>query len=322
LILVTGAAGFVGAHVARALCDAGHEVLGIDNLNDSYSPVLKRWRVEVFLRSSPGFTFHHSDITDLQALRQAVGARKIEAVMNFAARAGVAPSVRDPWAYYDSNVAGTLNLLELCREADVPKFVLASTSSAYGNAERPFSESAPANQPLSPYAASKKSAELLCYTYHHLHGVDISVLRLFTVYGPAGRPDMSVYRFIHWISHRKPVLLRGDGLQERDFTFVGDVTRGAIAALMPLGHEVVNLGSDRPVSLLRVISLLEDRIGARAAIEHGAADPFDVRATWADIGKARKLLSWEPLTSLEEGLTRTAEWHLANRELTDRIPLP
>ncbi|MDW8236762.1 MAG: NAD-dependent epimerase/dehydratase family protein, partial [Bacteroidia bacterium] len=215
--------------------------------------------------------------------------------------AGVRQSVQNPWVYIATNITGALNLLELCRQHGVNKYVLASTSSLYGNNERPFREDMPTETPLSPYAASKKGAEAMCYTYHHLYGLDISVLRYFTVYGPAGRPDMSIFRFIRWIAEGEPIQVFGDGLQERDFTYVDDIARGTIAALRPLGFEIINLGGDRPVSLMWIIQTLETLLDRKAVWRTEPTHPADVRATWADITKARTLLDWAPQVSLEDG---------------------
>ena len=234
-VLVTGCAGFIGARVTELLLNQGHTVVGVDNLNDAYDVRLKHWRL-ARLEGRPGFTFHRLDITDRMALHTLFEALAVSgllsAVVNLAARAGVRQSVENPWVYYETNVTGTLNLLELCREYGGKKFVLASTSSLYGaNNPRPFCEDADTDEPLSPYAASKKAAETLCYTYYYLYGLDVTVLRYFTVYGPAGRPDMSLFRFVQWISEGRPVIVYGDGTQERDFTYVDDIARGTLAAL-------------------------------------------------------------------------------------------
>jgi nucleoside-diphosphate-sugar epimerase len=217
--------------------------------------------------------------------------------------------------YVDTNVTGTLNLLELCRAHDVPKFVLASTSSLYGARNpRPFREDADTNGPLSPYAASKKGAEALCYTYHYLYDIDVTIFRYFTVYGPAGRPDMSVFRFVKWINEGHPVRVYGDGRQSRDFTYVGDIARGTIAGLKPLGFEVINLGSDEPVVLMDAIRLIERRLDREALLEHHPRHPADVMATWADISKAGRLLGWRPQVSFEEGIGKAVQWYMDNRD--------
>lgn len=321
-VLVTGCAGFIGWRVAALLLAEGHRVAGVDNLNGAYDPRLKRWRL-ADLEGQSGFTFHLADVCDRAAMEGVFAAAgPFDAVIHLAARAGVRPSVEDPWDYVETNVTGTLNLLELCRHRGVGKFVLASTSSIYGDGPRPFREDQPTDRPLSPYAASKKAAEALCHAYHHLHGLDVTVLRYFTVYGPAGRPDMSIFRFVRWIAEGEPVVLYGDGFQERDFTYVDDAARGTLQALRPAGYEVINLGSDRPVSVRRILSLLQELLGRDAVITQKPVHPADVPATWADIAKARALLGWEPRTSLKEGLRRTVDWYLRHRRWARELPLP
>ena len=319
-VLVTGCAGFIGSKVSEVLIRNHHQVVGVDNLNDAYELRLKEWRLSQ-LQRMPRFTFHRLDITERTMLPELFDHQRVEAVINLAARAGVRQSLRNPWVYYETNVTGTLNLLEVCRELKIEKFVLASTSSVYAGGERPFREDQPTDRPLSPYAASKKAAETLCYTYHALFGMDVTVLRYFTVYGPAGRPDMSIFRFIRWISGGESLLIYGDGSQQRDFTYVDDVANGTLLALKPLGYEVVNLGSDRPVSIQHVIRLLENELGRAARLDRHAPHPADVPATWADIGKARRLLGWEPRTSLEEGLRAAVGWYHENHSWASRIAL-
>lgn len=319
-LLVTGAAGFIGAKVSEVLVQHGHRVLGVDNLNTAYDVQLKEWRLRG-LQAMPGFHFTQLDITDRAALATLLDRQPVAGVVNLAARAGVRPSVLNPWIYYDTNVTGTLNLLELCREHAIGKFVLASTSSLYADGPRPFREDQPTDRPLSPYAASKKAAETLCYTYHRLFGIDITILRYFTVYGPAGRPDMSVFRFIRWIAEGDPIVLYGDGSQERDFTYVDDVARGTLQALKPLGYEIINVGSDRPVPIRQVIATLEQQVGRSPRLECHPSHPADVHATWADISKARELLQWSPQTSLEDGLRASVAWYSANRGWASKIGL-
>ena len=237
------------------------------------------------------------------------------AVINLAARAGVRYSVENPWVYYETNVTGTLNLLEFCRARGIGKFVLASSSSLYGeNSPLPFPEDANTDRPLSPYAASKKAAETLTYSYHALHGLDVTVFRYFTVYGPAGRPDMMPFRLVQWISEARPVTVYGDGTQSRDFTYVDDIARGTIAGLQPLGYEVINLGSDRPTKLLDLIQMVEEQVGRKAVLEYQPRHPADVTATWADIGKARRLLGWQPETALRDGVAQLAAWYRTERD--------
>jgi UDP-glucuronate 4-epimerase len=315
-ILVTGCAGFIGWKVCEQLLASGCTVVGVDNLNDAYDARLKEWRLAQ-LQPASGFHFHRADITDRAALKRlsyGSAIRRIDAVINLAARAGVRYSVVNPWAYVDTNVTGTLNLLELCREMGIPKIVLASSSSLYGRENAlPYTENQPTDRPISPYAASKKAAEALCYTYHHLHGLDVTVFRYFTVYGPAGRPDMMPFRLVQWISEGCPVVVYGDGSQSRDFTFVEDIARGTIAGLARAGFEVVNLGSDRPVSLLDAIRLVEALTDRRAQVVHRPPQASDVPATWADIGKAQRLLGWRPAVSFEDGMARLVDWYRQQR---------
>jgi UDP-glucuronate 4-epimerase len=311
---VTGVCGFIASRVAEFLLDEGHDVLGLDNLNDAYDPRLKEWRLRR-LMGRPGFEFHRGDICDRVVLTSLLDAVPgINAVINLAARAGVRQSIENPWAYLDTNCTGTLNLLEAARERGIPKFVLASTSSLYGahNAV-PYSEAADTSRPLSPYAASKNAAEALCYTYHHLYKLDVSVLRYFTVYGPAGRPDMSLFRFVQWMREDRPVVIFGDGKQSRDFTYVDDIARGTVAALKPTGYGVFNLGSDRPAVLIDVVKIIECLLGKRAVLQFKESHPADVRETWANISRARQLLDWEPVVYLEDGIARLVEWYEQNR---------
>ena len=318
---VTGCAGFIGAKVTQLLLTDGHTVVGVDNLNAAYDVRLKEWRLNQLRQQAP-FTFHELDIAARAALTDLfkTQAAPFEAVVNLAARAGVRQSVENPWVYIDTNVTGTLNLLEVCREYRVPKFVLASTSSLYGEHNpAPYLEDANTDRPLSPYAASKKAAEALCHTYHYLHGLDVTVLRYFTVYGPAGRPDMSLFRFVRWISEGQPVMIYGDGQQSRDFTYVDDIARGTIAGLRPLGYEIINLGSDRPVALHDAVQLVEQFVGRPAQLDYRERHPADVLATWADIGKAGKLLGWEPRTRFEDGVAQLVDWYRANRAWASQI---
>ena len=325
--LVTGCAGFIASKVTELLLDAGYEVVGIDNLNDAYDARLKQWRLSE-LQGRPNFRFNNVDIADQQAIGRRFagdagsGAPPYAGVINLAARAGVRPSVKNPWVYLSTNGEGTLNLLDLCRQHGVEKFVLASTSSLYGaHNPIPFSEEADTSRPLSPYAASKKAAEAMAYTYHHLHGLDVTVFRYFTVYGPAGRPDMSVFRFIRWVSEGEPLTVFGDGSQQRDFTYVDDIARGTIAGLKPVGYEVVNLGGDRPVALSEIINQIGQLTGRDPIIEYRDAHPADVPATWANVDKARELLGWQSEVSVEEGLRRCVEWYRENRELATGLDL-
>lgn len=320
--LVTGAAGFIGAKVTEFLLADGHTVVGVDNLNDAYDVRLKHWRLAQ-LEGKPGFEFHRLDITNRQALKELWeqrGTTPFDGVINLAARAGVRYSVENPWVYFETNVAGTLNLLELCRNNEVRKFVQASSSSVYGKSNSlPYREDQNTDHPLSPYAASKKAAEALCYTYHVLHGISISVLRFFTVYGPAGRPDMLPFRLVQWITEGRPVTIFGDGSQSRDFTYVEDIARGVVAALHPLGYEIINLGSDRPVAVLEVIRHVEALLGQPAHLIFKPQHPADVPATWADIAKAERLMNWRPRWVLRDGLAALAAWYQAERSWASQV---
>lgn len=313
--LVTGVAGFIASKVAEILLSEGHQVIGVDNLNNAYDVRLKDWRLKQ-LEGRPGYTFHKIDISQrgtLEAFWQQAPA--FDAVINLAARAGVRQSIENPWVYVDTNTTGTLNLLELCRQSGVKKFVLASTSSLYGSKNpMPYREDANTNEPLSPYAASKKGAEVLCHTYHHLYDIDVTVFRYFTVYGPAGRPDMSLFRFTQWISEGRPVTIFGDGQQSRDFTYVDDIARGTIAGLRPIGYRVINLGGDKPVVLMDTVRLIEKLTGCKADLVFKPFHKADMLATWADISAARQYLGWEPQTGYEEGIERLVRWYADNRE--------
>lgn len=317
-IMLSGCAGFIGARVASLLLDAGHEVAGVDALSRSRASRLQEWRL-ANLSDRSGFTFYRVDICDIEALRRVFTGRgesgQISAVLNLAALAGVRGSVEDPRTYYEVNVLGTLNIMELCREHGVGKFVLASTSSVYGaEIDGPANEGADSSRPLSPYAASKKAAETLLHSYHHLHGIDGVVLRYFTVYGPAGRPDMSVFRFLRSIVGGETITVFGDGTQQRDFTYVDDIAGGTVAALGVTGYETINLGYGSPVVLNDVISLIEDAVGKEARIVHEERHPADPMMTWADVSRAGNLLGWKPKVGIEEGIRRTVEWYMKNRE--------
>lgn len=321
-ILLTGACGFIGSHVANRLLADGHEVVGLDNLNAAYDVRLKEHRLRL-LKEKANFTFGFCDICDLAGLSEFfTKAGGLDAVIDLAARAGVRQSLEDPWVYLATNATGTLNLLELCRRSGIRKFVLASSSSVYGRSrDLPYSEDAGIGQPLSPYAASKVAAEAVCHSYHYLYGLDISVLRYFTVYGPAGRPDMSPFRFIRWIAEGEPVVIFGDGTQSRDYTFVEDIAEGTIRALRPLGWAVVNLGSDSPVGLLEMASMVEGIVGRKADYEFRPASNADVPATWARIDRARELLGWRPTTKLCEGLEKTVGWYSEHRDMAKAMSL-
>jgi UDP-glucuronate 4-epimerase len=318
-ILVTGAAGFIGSRTCALLREEGHEVTGLDSFNNAYDVRLKDWRWAQ-LEKLGGINLHRLDLNDTAGLKSLFEKHSFDAVVNLAARAGVRTSVDHPMLYVEANVSGSLNLLEMCRKFGVKKFVLASTSSLYGKAHpTPYREDLNTDHQLSPYAATKKAAEAMAYTYHFLHGLDISVLRYFTVYGPAGRPDMTPLRFTQRIREGKTITVFGDGSQSRDFTFVDDIARGTISALRPVGYEVFNLGSDQPLKLSALISLIEELTGHKAKIEYKPWHPADMAATWADITKARKALHWSPQTSFRDGLGQLVKWYEDNRAWAKEI---
>ena len=325
-ILVTGAAGFIASRVCALLHGQGREVTGLDNFNDAYDVRLKDWRWAQ-LKNLAGVDLHRLDLTDVGALErlfekhaQAGSGAPFDAVVNLAARAGVRASVENPRVYVESNVMGALNVLEMCRKFGVKKFVLASTSSLYGKEHpTPYREDMNTDHQLSPYAATKKAAEAMAYTYHFLHGIDVSVLRYFTVYGPAGRPDMTPLRFVQRIREGRAITIFGDGTQSRDFTYVDDIAQGTMAALRPVGCEAFNLGSDEPLKLSAMVGLIEELTGEKAKIEYRPWHPADMAATWADISKARKTLGWSPQTVFREGMQRLVAWYDANRAWAKEI---
>ena len=319
--LLTGAAGFIASRVAELLLAEGHTVLGVDNLNNAYDVRLKEYRL-ARLQSHPGFVFCKLDISDRKALDQEseISSQQFEAVINLAARAGVRQAVTNPWVYVDTNMTGTLNLLDFCQRQGIHKFILASTSSVYGaDAPLPTPEDASSDRPLQPYAASKKGAEAMCHAYHHLYGIDVTIFRYFTVYGPAGRPDMSIFRFIQWMSEGRPLKLTGDGNQARGFTYVDDIARGTILGLKPLGFEIINLGGHECVKMIELIRLIEQIIGRGAQIEHLPVNPADMWANWANVEKASRLLGWQPQVSLRMGLERSVDWYNAERKWASKV---
>jgi len=316
--LVTGTAGFIGARVAAMLLEQGHAVVGVDDMNTSYDVRMKEHRLNG-LQGRKDFEFQRLDIADRKAVEK-LGEQKFDAVINLAARAGVRDSVEDPWIYVDANMTGTLNLLELCHRHTVQKFILASTSSIYGaNAPLPTPETADSSHPLQPYAASKKGAEAMCHAYHFLYGIDVTVVRYFTVYGPAGRPNMSMFRFVQCIAEGKPLQLFGDGKQTRGFTYIDDIARGTILALKRVGYEIINLGGHESISMNKLIAMLEEAIGKKAIIEQFPAEKADMLANWANVSKAGELLGWEPQVGLKEGIDRMVAWYMAERSWASQI---
>lgn len=319
--LVTGAAGFIASRTAEKLCHSGVNVVGIDNVNNYYDVRLKHYRLEK-LKKNKNFIFFKSDIENIKKLDKVFSKYKFDAILNLAARAGVRYSMMNPDIYMSTNAQGTLNILNLMNKYKVKKIVLASTSSLYAGQTMPFNESLAVNTPISPYAASKKAAEVMCYSYHFLYGIDVSIVRYFTVYGPAGRPDMSIFRFIKWIDEGKSIILYGDGSQSRDFTYIDDIAEGTIKAIKEVGYEIINLGGGKnPMSINYVIKTIENYLNKKAKIEYKPFHKADLKETWADIEKADKLLNWKPSINLEEGLKKCIDWYLENRSWLKNINL-
>lgn len=317
-ILVTGAAGFVGSFLCHHLLDRGEEVVGIDDLNPYYDPALKAGRLER-LSARPGFTFVKGDIADTEALAGAVRGRKIVKVAHLAAQAGVRYSLENPRAYLRSNLAGHLEILELCRGlGSVEHLVYASSSSVYGGNEKiPFSESDPVDHPVSLYAATKKADELMSHTYAHLYGIPQTGLRFFTVYGPWGRPDMAYWLFTEAMLKGKPIRVFNQGEMWRDFTYIDDIISGTVAALdyPPTGsgvpHRVYNIGHNQPEQLSHFIDVLEEVLQTKAVRQYEPMQPGDVVRTYADISAIERDLGFRPKTGLREGLSAFAEWYKA-----------
>jgi UDP-glucuronate 4-epimerase len=310
-LLITGGAGFIGSHlVDRVLATDVEQVTVIDDFNDFYDPSIKRDNIREHLKD-PRYTLNKVDIRDRATLEQTFKANNFDCVVHLAARAGVRPSLSEPQLYTETNINGTLNLLELARNSNVKQFVFGSSSSVYGiNAKVPFSEDDPIRQPISPYAATKGAGELLCHTYSHLYGLRCVCLRFFTVYGPRQRPDLAIHKFAKLIIQRKPIPVFGDGSTRRDYTYIYDIMDGVMAAINydQTYYEVINLGESHTVELNELISLLEKELDTHAIIDRQPSQPGDVPQTYADISKARALLGYQPKTQIEEGLRRFVEW--------------
>ncbi len=310
-LLITGGAGFIGSHLVDRLLKSDVEhITVIDDFNDFYDPSIKRANMSAHLKD-PRYQISEIDIRDRTALEQVFTKNNFDCVVHLAARAGVRPSLSEPQLYSETNISGTLNLLELARQNNIKQFVFGSSSSVYGiNAKVPFSEEDPIRQPISPYAATKAAGELLCHTYSHLYGVRCICLRFFTVYGPRQRPDLAIHKFANLITEGKQIPVFGDGTTRRDYTYVDDIIDGVMAAIdyNKTNYEVINLGESRTVELNELISLLEAELDMHAAIDRQPQQPGDVPQTFADISKARALLGYDPKTQIEEGLRRFVEW--------------
>lgn len=309
-ILVTGGAGFIGSHVVSALCHRGEQVVVVDDFNDYYDQRLKRDRIKTFL-SDCRFDLVEGDIRNNETLKKIFIEQGIKKICHLAARAGVRASLQEPLLYEEVNIRGTLNLLELARLYNVENFVFASSSSVYGDSQHvPFSENDPVDNPISPYAATKKATELLAHVYAHLYGLPVTALRFFTVYGPWGRPDMAYFKFANAIMAARPIDVYNEGKMKRDFTYVDDIVDGVISALdRPRAYDVINLGNNHPENLLDMINFLEQLLGVKAIKNFLPMQPGDVETTCADIEKAKRLLAFSPKINLQEGLGRFAAWH-------------
>jgi len=322
--LLTGVAGFIGSRVAEFLLKDGHVVYGIDNINAAYDIRLKEYRLGK-LQGRQNFHYQKWDISEKSIIDRLLEwmPEQVAGVINLAAWAGTRLSLSNPWIYVDTNLTGTLNMLEFCRQRDVPKFILASTSSVYGEKSHPpYKESDDTAHPLQPYAATKKGAETMAHAYHHLYDLDVTVLRYFTVYGPAGRPQMVMFRFCKWIAEEQPVVVNGDGEQTRGFTYLDDLARGTIQALKPVGFEIINLGGHEVITINKMIGILEEKIGKKAMISHHAFHPADVWSNHADVSRAKEILGWEPQVSLDEGITRLVDWYMQEREWASQVETP
>ncbi|RMF57073.1 MAG: NAD-dependent epimerase/dehydratase family protein [Calditrichaeota bacterium] len=318
--LVTGCAGFIGWHLTMELLHRGHRIVGVDNLNDYYDIRLKEWRLGE-LQTWDTFTFYQADISDYAELESLFAQNQFEGVFNLAARAGVRASVEDPWVYYRTNTEGTLNILECCRRYEVKHLVQASTSSIYGNNPTPFRVEDKTDHTISPYAASKKAAEELCYSYHYIYGIHVSIPRYFSVYGPAGRPDMAYFKFMIMIDRGDTIPVYGDGSQSRDFTFVKDVVEATIRGMDLEGYHIYNVGGEHPVELKEIIRLIEDGLGKKARIEYLPRHPADGLITFADINSTREKIGWAPTVDITEGLGKVLGWYQEHREWLQQLRL-
>ncbi len=314
--LVTGGAGFIGSHVCERLLHDGHRVWAFDDLNDFYDPQIKRRTLADIQSLGKPFTFVHGDLTDVGAINALFADTKFDQVIHLAARAGVRPSLEQPALYQRVNVEGTVNLLEAARKNGVKKLTIASSSSVYGvNAKVPFSESDPIFSAISPYAASKLACEALGHTYHHIYGMDIAMLRFFTVYGPRQRPDLAIHKFTRLIDSGKPIPVFGDGSTARDHTFVSDILEGVMACTQKeFGFEIFNLGESQVIRLDQLIALIESALGKKASINRLPLQPGDVPITYADIAKARQMLGYQPQVKAEKGIPLFIDWFLKNRQ--------
>lgn len=309
-LLITGGAGFIGSHLCSSVLDRGDEVVCLDSFNDYYDPKIKEHNIRPLLEH-PRFRLVRGDILDVATLERLFASENFDSIVHLAARAGVRPSISQPLLYEKVNVQGTLNLLELCRSHRISRFIFGSSSSVYGKNEKvPFHEDDPVDHPVSPYAATKKAGELICYTYHHLYKISISCLRFFTVYGPRQRPDMAIHKFTRLIDEGKPVPVFGDGSSQRDYTYIDDIIEGVVRALDRCdGYRIYNLGESKTIELLGLIRLLEEHLDRKATIEHLPPQPGDVPITYADITRAQQELGYRPRYPIEKGIAEFVKWY-------------
>lgn len=313
--LVTGGAGFIGSHLCERLLHEGHAVWTLDDLNPFYDIAIKQRNLRDIQALAKPFTFVQGDLTDTACLEELFSEVQFDQIIHLAARAGVRPSLQEPALYQRVNVEGTVNLLEAARKHRVKKITIASSSSVYGvNAKVPFTETDPIFSAISPYAASKLACEALGHVYHHVYGLDVAMLRFFTVYGPRQRPDLAIHKFAHLIESGKPIPVFGDGKTARDYTYVTDTLEGIIACTTKeFGFQIFNLGESQTVELDYLISLIENALGKKAIIDRQPAQPGDVPITYADISKARKILGYNPQVKIEQGIPKFIEWFRTKR---------
>lgn len=317
-VLITGVAGFIGSSLCDDLLADGVEVVGLDNFDPYYDPAIKRSNIRA-AEASSGFRLVEGDIRDRATVDRLVAETRPDAIVHLAARAGVRPSIENAPLYVDVNLDGTIHLLEACRSHGIPRFIFASSSSVYGaRPAEPFSEDDPVDHPVSPYAATKKAGELLCHTYHHLHGLNVTSLRFFTVYGPRQRPEMAIHLFTRRIDREEEITVFGDGTARRDFTYISDIVQGLRAAIShSSGYRIYNLGGGNTVQVREVIASLEERMGRTARVRHLPAAPGDVPNTLADVSRARRELGYRPEFDFAEGLERFVDWYRAMRTALD-----
>jgi UDP-glucuronate 4-epimerase len=314
-VLVTGGAGFIGSNLTEFLLNEGHLVHCIDNFNDYYNPKIKEENLKN-IRSNPNYRLFKADILDYDNLSQIFENNQYDIVVHLAARAGVRPSIKQPLLYEKVNVQGTMHLLELCKINSIKKFVFASSSSVYGaNKKVPFSETDSVDNPISPYAATKKAGELVCYTYSKLYNISVNCLRFFTVYGPRQRPDMAIHKFTKLIDNGEPIPVFGKGDSRRDYTFVADIIQGIYASMQNCnGYNIYNLGESQTIELIDLISLLEEALGKKAILDFKGEQQGDVPITFADIAKSKTELGYNPTTNVQDGVKKFVDWYVANKK--------